>query len=1124
MRKVKYLLFAALALVASTSAFATSGVTFTTAKLIETAEADPSNNPKSNFINVYATLYVAFESDLVAGVDYDTKTLVWTFTDNDDATATPIVEKVNYTYYLDKMDNEYMIGKLTPDHNYTAKAEIILSKDGTGEEKASASTTIDFKSAAVTPAKGAVTVDIDKESTPGTAKLTYDFTPALESVTEWPLDEAEVTCKVTVFADGVKVNEYTDASKTLDIDLTRGVTYKVSAVSIWTGKNGATNTSAAVTAQKKYTAAIEVTQESIVSMAPDKVVIKTPTKDTDDVTFGANTTLNGTLTIDGNDYTADADVNPGENLEFTISPALDEEACYDYAVTVTADEEGYEMSDSFSGKVIFGQPFKFDETTVDAHYIQGDANDVYVKIGALTTDQYGAVTYTMTGDETVTFTDAAKMPAVTGAKDADTYKFDLSTKGYVFGNAFNFDVKAVSEAYTTAAKAQNVYLADNDVRNNNVVATISKTAVLFYEYAKQPESPTISKVEAENGADAESLVYITLPDQTNDGTEITTMKVQFFLDGSDTAIEMDDIANGDQVLYIKGAFENATAHTISAKVVKDFTSDASAVVNFTTFNDNANFAITEVKQPLVSDKYLNAIPQFTFEGVEGSYTIKASMDPYSEKTTTGTGASNMKVSPVVKKTELSNTITFMTIEPFTDYKINAVLLYTTQRQVSNTEWEEGVEKSDTIKNFPFKSDTPLSFSTQPDFLGEAFILTDAPDTVVVKIKVEGQAMALEDNTTPLTFGTQYDIMVGVVNGDTVKAVKDGEDYFATVKVPTTNNNPQVVSFFQSTGENFTGVHCYEYIVLPTTNIELAVHKAAGVENVTKTVWELKDFSTDELKNIFAFTADPIPAWDDADNTIEKYYAVNNIVYSGNAYAVYLEDYDGTAEFYNDTEFTADKAEYKATFATALGYPRTVVVPFDATTDNAVIDWMSGSGVDKDGNFTIRFSHKSENKVTANMPYLYEPNSSDPVVFSAEDATIKKSADIVEVKSETTASYTAVKTAVSMKGVYKAINGVEATAAVGEGFEALRWSPTTSTFYEFTDADRQVRPFQAMFSMSTETINEYTIGVRFGDDDATMIQAVEFDEQAPVYDVMGRKVANPVKGQIYIQNGVKVMAK
>ena len=54
---------------------------------------------------------------------------------------------------------------------------------------------------------------------------------------------------------------------------------------------------------------------------------------------------------------------------------------------------------------------------------------------------------------------------------------------------------------------------------------------------------------------------------------------------------------------------------------------------------------------------------------------------------------------------------------------------------------------------------------------------------------------------------------------------------------------------------------------------------------------------------------------------------------------------------------------------------------------------------------------------------------------------------------------------------------------------------------------------------------YSISIRFDDedDDATMIQNVNVEtESSELFDVMGRKVVEPVKGQIYIQNGKKVL--
>ena len=53
---------------------------------------------------------------------------------------------------------------------------------------------------------------------------------------------------------------------------------------------------------------------------------------------------------------------------------------------------------------------------------------------------------------------------------------------------------------------------------------------------------------------------------------------------------------------------------------------------------------------------------------------------------------------------------------------------------------------------------------------------------------------------------------------------------------------------------------------------------------------------------------------------------------------------------------------------------------------------------------------------------------------------------------------------------------------------------------------------------------YSARFRFeGDDDATMIESINVEtESNELFDVMGRKVVEPVKGQIYIQNGKKIL--
>ena len=56
---------------------------------------------------------------------------------------------------------------------------------------------------------------------------------------------------------------------------------------------------------------------------------------------------------------------------------------------------------------------------------------------------------------------------------------------------------------------------------------------------------------------------------------------------------------------------------------------------------------------------------------------------------------------------------------------------------------------------------------------------------------------------------------------------------------------------------------------------------------------------------------------------------------------------------------------------------------------------------------------------------------------------------------------------------------------------------------------------------------YSISIRYDEDDATVIvdnMAIENTSNAEMFDVMGRKITEPAKGQIYIQNGQKFIVK
>ena len=72
----------------------------------------------------------------------------------------------------------------------------------------------------------------------------------------------------------------------------------------------------------------------------------------------------------------------------------------------------------------------------------------------------------------------------------------------------------------------------------------------------------------------------------------------------------------------------------------------------------------------------------------------------------------------------------------------------------------------------------------------------------------------------------------------------------------------------------------------------------------------------------------------------------------------------------------------------------------------------------------------------------------------------------------------------------------------------------------------VKPFQsAMIFYGGNNPNAgLSIEIRFDDDDATMIEnnVIVETSNADLFDLMGRKVNEPVKGQIYIQNGKKIL--
>ncbi len=280
-----------------------------------------------------------------------------------------------------------------------------------------------------------------------------------------------------------------------------------------------------------------------------------------------------------------------------------------------------------------------------------------------------------------------------------------------------------------------------------------------------------------------------------------------------------------------------------------------------------------------------------------------------------------------------------------------------------------------------------------------------------------------------------------------------------------------------------------------------------------------------------------------------------------AYWVVLEDAAGetaqTVYYCNDVRFMTKNAEYVAKNA---GLRRSVVLPFDATaklgaadaTEEAPIYYFSAGYVDDDGMPVFRFSKKRRggefvSEVSASQPYIYEGNGTD--VYFVGDAdedgwiAVATSESTANIYTTITNSYRPASPIVARYwGVYVPTYDYEVAEPKFED-EWQGWWYTfrytgapksgTSRWAEMKNRGEEnvksgASAFQSVLTISGIDLSGdnagYSARFRFeGDDDATMIESINVEtESNELFDVMGRKVVEPVKGQIYIQNGKKIL--
>lgn len=178
---------------------------------------------------------------------------------------------------------------------------------------------------------------------------------------------------------------------------------------------------------------------------------------------------------------------------------------------------------------------------------------------------------------------------------------------------------------------------------------------------------------------------------------------------------------------------------------------------------------------------------------------------------------------------------------------------------------------------------------------------------------------------------------------------------------------------------------------------------------------------------------------------------------------------------------------------------TLVVPFDMTIPSG---WTVKEPTAFDGS-TITFGNASS--IVAGKPYIVKPTEA-VTSFSATGVTLKK--DLAPTTVGT----------LTMTGTYTA-----STVSTGNYVIGITGTETKESALYLVDSDVSIKPFRAYFSVAGES--PARINMAF-DDESTGINMVNGEGlmvNGEVYDLQGRRVAQPTKG-LYIKNGKKILVK
>lgn len=182
---------------------------------------------------------------------------------------------------------------------------------------------------------------------------------------------------------------------------------------------------------------------------------------------------------------------------------------------------------------------------------------------------------------------------------------------------------------------------------------------------------------------------------------------------------------------------------------------------------------------------------------------------------------------------------------------------------------------------------------------------------------------------------------------------------------------------------------------------------------------------------------------------------------------------------------------------------TFVVPFDMAIPSG---WTVKEPTAFDGS-TLTFSDAES--IVAGKPYIVKPESA-VTSFSAKGVTLKKDLSPTTVGTGST---------VTMTGTYSKIDAIDYST---QDSYVIGLKDGVSSLYK-VNSDVSLKPFRAYFTVAGAGGAGARIALSFDDETTSITENLELRTENAVYDLQGRRVAQPKKG-LYIVNGKKVVVK